>query len=242
MAIIGVDESKKYFRGCYEEASKSAEKLDVVEMGTYSGHSLCQLMRLFRQENIPINHFWGCDSFAGLPPEKEGVPVNNDWWVGQYNSIELYRDRYCKEGEAGQYGQNEGINFLAQQWPDDDRSDSEKVVSILTNNLRQCGDNFTLIPGFYCDSLTAELAAKMNPMVYVHVDCDIYVSTYQALDFLFKYNLVVPGTFFRHDDWLGTEFEKGGESLAHKHITEKYKAEWNDIQEGTFILKGYNGN
>ncbi len=239
MGIIGVDDTKRYFRECYDEAMKHTDKVDFLEAGTYSGHSLCQYMRLFKQEEIPINHFWGCDSFTGLPKEAEGVECSEDWYEGVFNTVDLYK-AYCKAGEVGQYGQNEGINFVKQDWPTDSRSDVDKVIEILSNNLRQCGDNFTLVPGYYSTSLNKELAERMSPFLYVHMDVDLYSSCVTVLDFVFQYRLAVPGMFVRYDDWHGTNEGKGGESKAHIDMSEKYDAKWRQISDGAFILEGYN--
>ena len=73
--------------------------------------------------------------------------------------------------------------------------------------------------GFY-DKL--ELHKEMLPALFIDIDCDLYVSTMQALSFMAENKLIRPHTIIRYDDWGGTEEYKGGESLAHKRICKKY--------------------
>jgi len=57
--------------------------------------------------------------------------------------------------------------------------------------------------GFFNESLTAALAASMpGPAALVDVDSDIYISAFQALDWLFQFELVQPGTLVLYDDWM----------------------------------------
>eukprot|EP00240_Pyramimonas_obovata_P016425 CAMPEP_0118926470 /NCGR_PEP_ID=MMETSP1169-20130426/4141_1 /TAXON_ID=36882 /ORGANISM="Pyramimonas obovata, Strain CCMP722" /LENGTH=264 /DNA_ID=CAMNT_0006868025 /DNA_START=285 /DNA_END=1076 /DNA_ORIENTATION=+ len=61
------------------------------------------------------------------------------------------------------------------------------------------------VKGFYNETLTAAavrgLGRPMRPAVYVDVDCDLYVSTYQALDWMFEHKLIAAGTLVGYDDW-----------------------------------------
>jgi len=61
------------------------------------------------------------------------------------------------------------------------------------------------IKGFYNESLTSSLLTRyrraMRPAVYVDIDCDIYISSHQALDWMFKHQLIVVGTLVGYDDW-----------------------------------------
>jgi hypothetical protein len=88
----------------------------------------------------------------------------------------------------------------------------------------------TLIEGWFEDTLTPELNKTFKQKIgLLHIDCDIYTSTYQVLDFCFKYNLLESGTIIMYDDWggyhdklgEGHEFE-AGEGLVHAQIMEKY--------------------
>lgn len=85
-------------------------------------------------------------------------------------------------------------------------------------------DGFTIHGGFFRDSLTPERVTSggLRPALYIDIDCDLYVSTYQALDFMFAHDLATTGTYIGYDDWGDTREWTEGESRAHKEIAEKY--------------------
>lgn len=88
-----------------------------------------------------------------------------------------------------------------------------------------------IVPGFYNVSLTEKLAKMANPAFFIDVNCDLYVSTKQALEWIFKYNLAKKGTLILYDDWQNTPFGEG-ESLVHMEISRDYMVQfevaWHD--------------
>jgi O-methyltransferase len=67
---------------------------------------------------------------------------------------------------------------------------------------RQSGlrlDDTHVIEGFYCDSLTNELQARMPKAGVVHIDVDLYSSTVEVLRFVKP--LLMVGTVLIFDDW-----------------------------------------
>jgi O-methyltransferase len=56
-----------------------------------------------------------------------------------------------------------------------------------------------VIKGFYADSLTKTLIARMPKVGMVHIDVDLYSSTVDVLKFL--KSLLVQGTVLLFDDW-----------------------------------------
>jgi hypothetical protein len=107
--------------------------------------------------------------------------------------------------------------------------------------------DITIVDGWFNETLTDEFAKELigKKIGIIHVDCDIYTSAYECLDFCFKNNLVDKGTIIVYDDWgcyhdklgEGHEFEVG-EGLAHTYIMEKYNIEC--IYENKhIILPGY---
>ena len=62
-----------------------------------------------------------------------------------------------------------------------------------------------LYKGYFNESLTQRLGKRLSkqlpPATLVDIDSDIYVSAYQALDWLFTHKLIVPGTVVAYDDW-----------------------------------------
>jgi len=97
-------------------------------------------------------------------------------------------------------------------------------------------DRLEFIAGFYNESLTNTLSQErgLNAAQYVDIDCDIYSSTYTALDWMFTQNLIKPGTVVGYDDWWvipcnapnPIEREASpldvGEGLAHVEISKKH--------------------
>ena len=76
----------------------------------------------------------------------------------------------------------------------------EEVV----RNLTEHGMDWSraeLVEGFFSDSLTAELAARIarRPVAVVLFDCDLYSSTREALQWLGE--RLLPGTVALFDDW-----------------------------------------
>lgn len=96
----------------------------------------------------------------------------------------------------------------------------------------------TLVKGFYNESLTQELLSRyeMKPAWWVNIDCDIYSSTLQALDWLFKNKLIRSGTRVYYDDVLiyalGT-----AEMKAHDEITKRYNVVWKKLLAHTHFFE-----
>ena len=91
-------------------------------------------------------------------------------------------------------------------------------------------EHFHMTKGWFQDSLTQSVVDlfKNEKIGLLHVDSDIYTSSYQALDFCFKYDLITKGTIIVYDDW-GAYHEKSvgefevAQGRAHTEIMEKYK-------------------
>jgi len=94
-------------------------------------------------------------------------------------------------------------------------------------------DVAAFIRGFFNESLTPNLRSQrgMGPAEYIDVDCDLYISSRQALDWAFTTGVAVPGTLVGYDDWFVNPCSKGGEALhpletgegkAHTEIAEKH--------------------
>lgn len=94
------------------------------------------------------------------------------------------------------------------------------------------------VPGYFSDSLIPELAAQrgMRPAVLVDLDTDAYISTSQALTWLFTNNLIRVGTVIHYDDWTAwwctsmkgkakhPGFREAGEPLAHIEAAQRFGA------------------
>jgi hypothetical protein len=81
-----------------------------------------------------------------------------------------------------------------------------------------------MIKGFYENSLNQNILSKLKLPIFINIYCDIYTSTIQVLEFIFKNKLYINGkTIIRYDDWANNDMEyKTGQSLAHKEMTTKY--------------------
>jgi len=89
-----------------------------------------------------------------------------------------------------------------------------------------------IVDGWFCDTLTDDIAKEFgdSKIGLLHIDCDIYTSTMQVLEFIVKNKLLVDGSIVVYDDWGGwrqaglTEDQQYdiGEGRAHREICEKY--------------------
>jgi len=74
---------------------------------------------------------------------------------------------------------------------------------------------YTTVKGFYSDSLTADLAARLplKKAALVYIDCDLYTSTRDALEWCYPY--LQTGTILCFDDFFTFAGDrKKGEQLA----------------------------
>ncbi len=78
------------------------------------------------------------------------------------------------------------------------------------------------------DKIPDEDANMINAAILIHIDSDLYISAYQALDWCFRNNLVIKHSIICFDEYQ-TVGNKGGEYLAFKEICEKYNPEWREI-------------
>eukprot|EP00747_Dinoflagellata_sp_TGD_P024880 gnl/TRDRNA2_/TRDRNA2_130865_c0_seq2.p1 gnl/TRDRNA2_/TRDRNA2_130865_c0~~gnl/TRDRNA2_/TRDRNA2_130865_c0_seq2.p1 ORF type:complete len:189 (+),score=33.71 gnl/TRDRNA2_/TRDRNA2_130865_c0_seq2:467-1033(+) len=93
--------------------------------------------------------------------------------------------------------------------------------------------NTGFIVGWFNESLTSTLVEerRMKPALFVDVDCDMYSSTFAALDWMFSNNLVAQGetgTYFYFDDMQSVD-PPSVERQAMDAITVKYNISWDDL-------------
>jgi hypothetical protein len=65
---------------------------------------------------------------------------------------------------------------------------SEEYIDYLLNTNKLPNnyiDKFKFIQVFYENSLNDDLAKNLKPAIFIDIDCDIYTSTIQVLDFIF---------------------------------------------------------
>ena len=157
--------------------------------------------------------YWGFDSFLGLPEEQEGRAGGRGWRVGAYSlSCEHRRNRSAFKGHDHLYhGRCDGEAGRAH------------AVKQVERKLDAGRLRMRIVPGFFNETLTARLARGAHPAWYVDLNADLFVSTRQALAWLFGNNLARPGTLLMYDDWFNTPFLEG-ESRAHVETARDFGA------------------
>jgi len=183
-----------------EKIGLPLEGQDLYEFGVASGKSMIEVLKTLKDKNLNFNCFYGLDSFIGMP-ECHAEPLwQSEWAEGNFSSKETYD---CKS--------------------------VEEVITFLQSNIEpflfQEEQTLKLIPGFYSDSLPTLEVESLRPAAILDIDCDLYSSTYEVLDFMATNSLIKPGTIIIYDDWGGSPgyiTQADGESRAHKEICEKY--------------------
>ena len=183
-------------------------------------------MRDFAKRVVGFGHLWGFDSFTGIPNGMQEWIPHASWQAGGMSASDALK-----------------------VW-------NEKA---LFEKLRQHikYDNLSFVAGFYNESLTDELATQRHfqPALLVHLDCNLYVSTLQAMRWLLRYRLLLPSTIVRYDDWPGNMTrmswqqqiaywrKKGrepppdpvwGQMRAHVEVTDEFRVEWRRLGRNAF--------
>ena len=178
---------------------------------------------VLRARGVHYDSYLGFDSFEGLPPEDDTKSMRPAIWVpGMFN--ERYRRskdfKVVKSKDGYQhYVPRDGLTGVARPLSVTEAVESWRAELNATEN------RITLVPGFYNQSLTPTLARTAPVALYVDINCDLYISTYQALDWLFHHRLARRGTLISYDDWFNVPLGNG-ESLAHEEIAAKYKVKF----------------
>jgi hypothetical protein len=197
------------------KSGRDCHQNDVYTFGVFTGTSMMGIgMGLTKLGLKP--RYWAFDSFKGLPdPEGSAAAQEarfSNWVKGEFNSSSWFGNLGTESLTARIAGSMGALNF-----------DVSRIA---------------FFEGYFNDSLTPSLAAAfgLRPAMYVDVDVDQWIGTYQALDFMFRAKLMVVGTVVGYDDWCESkEYATLGDgmALAHAQITTKYGLEW------TFSQKSY---
>ena len=150
--------------------------------------------------------YWGFDSFIGLPDEQGDQQANFQWKKGKFSLACRIKGKARDEHGGGECGGQAG---------------RQTAIALVAKGLHARSRRMELVSGFYNESLTEALAKRANPAWYVDVNCDLYISTEQALSWLFRHRLVRPGTLIMYDDWFNAPFMKA-ESLAHVEAARRF--------------------
>lgn len=196
---------------------------EIYVFGVAGGNSIGSIRNAFGNFGLQIPRIWGFDSFSGIPDEAAGVSRPLGWTRGAYDSS-VSRRSLCKRTNSGGEVCPEFVQRLSFQ----------EQVDILDSKLGADRSDTNYIQGFYNESLTSTLynSLPFKPALFIDIDCDLYISTFQALDWIFKHKLAVPGTLIGYDDWCLTDLGSAGESRAHREISLKYFVEFRCILGG----------
>jgi len=176
---------------------------DVYQFGVATGQGLIHIAERMNtiKSKAPIESFHGFDVFSGMPEEENEPVFELNWVGGQFNELD-----------------RRNVDSV------------EKVVQALQEEWKAQSDRpLYIYEGLYKDSLprlkNEGKLDNMKPALIVHLDCDLYTSTVEALEFMYSNKLIQPGTMLIYDDWGGTKSWQqahSGESRAHKEMTIKY--------------------
>jgi hypothetical protein len=202
-----VERLKDYYVLGGDRRTKALEQVstdgDILQFGVFSGASIALIHEYFVQHLMSYGHIWGFDSFVGLPEETKYVKFNDDWKPGCFNAKEWF-----------------GID------------EPREIMRRLYKDFSDFGiENLTLVDGFFCDTLVDSLARYLKPASFIDIDCDLYISAYQALDWVFRNKLYQKGTILYYDDWESGKRLEGGEWKAHLELTKKYGIECKMFEE-----------
>eukprot|EP00798_Chlamydomonas_sp_ICE-L_P016105 gene16105-22247_t len=196
---------------------------DVYAFGVFAGKSIQLISKSFPVHG-GFSRLWGFDSFQGIPDD--GSNTNSDCEGGKCN----YK-RPVREDEAGRVGDYKHVAkefYFPGSWNVSDElgtTEFLEIVSKLDSNIDDKRVNW--VRGFYNESLTSQTARllPLRPALFVDLDCDLYSSTLQALDWMLSHELIVPGTVIFYDDW--THGGPEGQQKAHKEMMKKYGLTFN---------------
>ena len=122
--------------------------------------------------------------------------------------------------------------------------------------------NLTLVPGYFNESLTPQLSMQhhFQPALLVHMDCNMYISTLQAMRWVLQNRILVPSSYLRYDDWPGNltkdtsqqlirKWQKlglplsgyWGQMKAHVEVSDEFRVSWRRINRNVFELVSVGG-
>jgi hypothetical protein len=178
----------------------------MYEFGVYGGRNMRALSLALNRSKVPFRQFWGFDSFEGLPQESKhtqrSAVSEKEWQAGMWSIAD-----YLGVWSAGKL-----------------EAKLKKMIS---------DPRVEFVTGWYNESLTSTVAAERNmrPALFVEVDCDLYISSVLALDWMLSQRLIVPGTLIGYDDIL-TGGSLSGEAQAHREMVAKYNLNVTTVGNG----------
>lgn len=186
----------------------------VYEMGVLAGSGMYRLIDSIQKRGFKISSVFGFDNFdQGLPEEHPGIIPHSDWQPGVFKGTE----------EIGVATKEEVIEHI-----------KNKIAPIFSPS------NLHLIPGWFKDTLTFNTFRDydMDLASFIHIDADLFISSYQALKFCFEMGIIGSDTVIRFDDILSTP-TNAGQHLAITKITNEFAVEWDKLSLNCFKVYQY---
>lgn len=197
----------------------SNEDLIVMEFGVASGNMACALLNILIRRGLIPKKYVGYDSFKGLPSEDPNASCPSYWYPGAFNLLD------------------ENINNNKLNVKAVDEEDAMRLLLARFSEYQKHNIDVQLIHGFYETSLKPELIQlyDLKPAMFINIDCDMYISAIQALEFLVYNDLIADKCVIRYDDWSirGIPEGSGGESKAHAEIVEKYNLNFELVRKSS---------
>ena len=98
-------------------------------------------------------------------------------------------------------------------------TDREALISVMEAVLPH--ERFNIVAGWYSETL--QTIPQQTRYGFLHVDCDLYQSTIDALDPLFRRGQISAGAVICFDDWMCNRAANAfGERQAFAELTERY--------------------
>lgn len=186
---------------------------NLLEFGIYHADTMNRLVNGKRL----LNHYWEHVNFTQVWgfDSFEGLPVdavndgNPDWKEGSFNVVK-----------------------------DDNFASDEEAVEFIRNKVNH--PELHLVKGWFKDTLTTELGLMLlNSCSYAHIDCDIFSSTRDCLDWLLKYDVMKHGCVMRFDDWHSYMEYHTGQPKAWLLMKSKYyNKSFRRVSDNVFIYNG----
>jgi len=150
------------------------------------------------------------------------------------NSLLDFKDSYDEFDISGDFFGFDSFLGLPEEkldkhspWKTGQFTTDGEISSALLSN-----PDINIIDGWFSDTLNDSLIPKFNgkKIGIAHIDCDIYTSTVEVLDFIIENDLLCDGSILLYDDWgayrqggLSEDYEYSvAEARAHKEMVEKY--------------------
>lgn len=119
---------------------------------------------------------------------------------------------------------------------DDNFDSAEQAMAFIRARV---GREINFVKGWFDQTTTPELGKQLSGSAsYIHIDCDLYSSSFTALNWLFKYRVPKVYSIIRYDDWASTAYN-AGQRLAHRQIEQKYEIDFMQLSENVFMVRSY---